>query len=56
MSLVWFEQLPNLLKKTIYEKVNSLVSYDNNERTNFSSPQARSETLFDLESTCHEEL
>ena len=56
MSFVWFEQLPNILKIAIYKKVNSLISYDNNERTNFSSTQATSEILFDLESKCHEEL
>ena len=38
------------------KKVNSLISYENNERTNFFSTQARSEILFDLESTCHVEL
>ena len=54
MSFVWFEQLPNILKIAIYKKVNSLISYKNNERTNFSSTQDRSEILFDLESTCHE--
>ena len=47
MSLVWFEQLPNLLKKTIYEKVKSLISYENNENTNVCSTQARLEILFD---------
>ena len=47
MSLVWFEQLPNLLKKAIYEKVNSLFSYENNEKTNVCSTQARLEILFD---------
>ena len=50
------------------KKVNSIISYENNERMNFFSTQARSEInfdsesrfheeiLFDLESTCHEEL
>ena len=56
MSFVWFEQLPNILKKLYMKQVNSLISYDNNERTNFSSTQARSEIIFGLESTCHEEL
>ena len=38
------------------KKVNSLVSYGNNERTNFFPTQARSEILFDLESTYDEGL
>ena len=38
------------------KKVNSLISYGINETTNLFSTQARSEILFDLESTCHEEL
>ena len=44
------------VKKATCEKVNSLISYGNNERTNFFSTQARPEILFDLESTCHVEL
>ena len=56
LSSVWFEQLPNILKKLYMKKGNSLNSYYNNERTNFSSTQARSENVFDLESKCHEEL
>ena len=57
MSFVSVGQLPNILKKKLYmKKVNSLISYENNQRTNFFSTQARSEILFDLESTCHEEL
>ena len=57
MSLVSFGQLPNVLKKKLnMKKANSLISYGNNERTNFFSMQARLEILFDLESTCHEEL
>ena len=55
MSFVRFEQLPNILKKLYMKKVKSLISYDNNERTNCSSTQARSEILFGLESACHEE-
>ena len=47
MSFVWFAQLSNILKIAIYKKVNSLISYENNERTNFSSTQARLEILFD---------
>ena len=57
MSFVRFEQLPNILKKKLYmKKVNSLISFENNERTNFSSTQARLDILFDSESACHEEL
>ena len=56
MSSVWFGNFCNILKKAIYEKLNSLISYENNGRMNFSSTQARAEILFDLESTCHEEL
>ena len=56
MSFVCKEQLPNILKKLYMKKVNSLISYENNERTNFSSTQARSKIIFDLESTCNEEL
>ena len=37
-------------------KENSLISYQNNEKTNFFSMQARSEIHFDSESTCDEEL
>ena len=55
MSFLRFEQLPNTLKKLYMKKVKSLISYDNNERTNCSSTQARSEIIFGLESTCHEE-
>ena len=51
-----FEQLPNILKKKLYKKVSSLISYENNERRNFFPTQTRSEILFDLEYTCHEEL
>ena len=42
MNFVWFEQLPNILKKLYMKKVNSLFSYENNESTNFSSEQDRS--------------
>ena len=56
MSLVWFEQLSNLLKKAIYEKVNLLILYENNEKNELFSTQPRSEILFDLESPFHEEL
>ena len=36
MSLFWFEQLPNILKKKLYvKKVNSLFSYGNNVRKKF---------------------
>ena len=38
------------------KKLNSLISNENNERTNFFSTQAGSEIVFDLESTCHVEL
>ena len=38
------------------KKVNSLISYENIERTNFFSTQARSEILYDLEFTYPEEL
>ena len=55
MNFVRFEQLPNILKKLYMKKVKLLISYDNNERTNCSSTQARSEIIFGLESTCHEE-
>ena len=37
-------------------KVNSLISYENNERTNFFSTQARPEILFDQESRSHEKV
>ena len=47
LSFVWFEQLPNILKKLYMKKGNSLISYENNERTNFSSTQARLAILFD---------
>ena len=47
MSFVWFEHLPNILKKLYMNNVNSIISYENNERTNFSSTQARLEILFD---------
>ena len=57
MSLVGFEDLLDVSKLAIFEKkVNSLISYESNERMNFFSTQARSEILFDLESTCHVEL
>ena len=57
LSLVGFEQLLDVSKLAIFEKnVNSLISYEKNERTNSFSTQARSEILFDLESTCHVEL
>ena len=35
------------------KKLISLISYGNTERGNLFSTQPRSETLFDLESTCH---
>ena len=38
------------------KKVNSIISYENNERMNFFSTQARSEINFDSESRCHEEI
>ena len=38
------------------KKANSFISYENNERANFFSTQARSEILFDLETTYNEEL
>ena len=53
MSLVLFDQIPNLLKKAIYEKVNLLISYENNEKNELFSTQPRSEILFDLESPFH---
>ena len=57
MSLVGFEDLLDVSKLAIFEKkVNSLISYESNERMNFFSTQARSEILFDLESTCNVEL
>ena len=43
-------------EKLYVEKVNPLISYENNERTNFFSTQARSETFSILESSCYEEL
>ena len=46
MSFVCKEQLPNILKKLYMKKVNSLISYENNERTNFSSTQTRSKIFF----------
>ena len=55
MSCVWFEHFPNVLKKAIYEK-KLLISHENNERMNFFPTQATSKNIFDLESTCHEEL
>ena len=57
MSFVWFEQLPNILKKKLYvKKVISLISYENNEKINFFPTQTRSKIIFNLESTCDEEL
>ena len=56
MSFVWFEQLPNISKKLYMKKLISDFSYENNERMNFFPTQAGSKILFDLESTCHEEL
>ena len=47
MSFAWFEQPPNILKKLYMKKLNLLISYDKNERTNFNSTQARSEILLD---------
>ena len=38
------------------KKVNSLISYENNERMNFFPTQTRSKIIFNLESTCHEKL
>ena len=36
MSFVWFEQLPNIFEKKQYmKKLNSLISYENNERMKF---------------------
>ena len=32
MSFVWFEQLPNILKKLYMKNVNSIISYENNQR------------------------
>ena len=42
MSFVWFEQLPKILKKAIYKKVNSPILYENNERMKIFSTQAGS--------------
>ena len=42
--------------KLYVKKVNSFISYENNERTNFFSTQANSEILFDFVSKCHEEF
>ena len=38
------------------KKLNSLFSYKNNERMNFSSKQARSEILFDSGVKCDDKL
>ena len=46
MSFALFEQLPNILKKLYMKKLGSLISYENNERTNFSSTQARLEVFW----------
>ena len=43
-------------KRKRSEKKYSLISYENNERMNFFSMQAKSEIPFDLDSTCHVEL
>ena len=56
MSFVWFEQLPNILKKLYMKQKNSLISFENNERMNFFPTQTRSKITFNLESTCHEKL
>ena len=36
LSFVVFEQLLDVLKLAVFVKYNSLISYENNERTNFS--------------------
>ena len=56
MSFVSFGQLPNILKKAIYEK--SIFSYfvQKQSENEIFSTQPKSEILFDLESTCHEQL
>ena len=49
--------LPWRFEKKLYvKKVISLISYENSERKNFFSTQARSEILFDFKFKCHEEL
>ena len=56
LSFVVFEQLLDVLKLAVFVKYNSLISYENNERTNFFSMEARSKILFDSESRCNEEV
>ena len=57
LSLVGFEQLLDVSKLAIFEKKSKFAYFVRKQRqTNFFSTQARSEILFDLESTCHEEL
>ena len=55
MSSVLFGQLPNILKKAVYEK-SKFAYFERKRETNFFSTQARSKILFDLESTFHVEL
>ena len=56
MSFVLFGQLPNILKKDIYEKSKFSYFVRKQSENEIFSTQPRSEILFDLESTCHEEL
>ena len=57
LSFASFGQLPNILKKkAIYEKSKFAYFVRKQRETNFFSTQARSEILFELETTCHVEL
>ena len=56
MSFVSFGQLPNILKKAIYEKSKFAYFVRKQPENEIFSTQSRSEILFDLESTGHEEL
>ena len=56
LSLVGFEQLLGVWKKAICEKSKFTYFVRKQRETNFSSTEARSEIIFDLKSTCHEEL
>ena len=56
MSFVWFEQLPNILKNAICEKSKFAYFVRKQRENELFSTQARSKIIFNLESTCHEEL
>ena len=56
MSSVLFGQLPNILKKAVYEKSKFAYFVRKQRENELFSTQARSEIPFDLDSTCHVEL